>query len=323
MSIEKEDFGPNSCFIHYQQGDDIVDLFAAMQEFILGHGWTLVDQISDTDIVITAPVLNSPEFPKIARIFYTESDKLLAIECYEGWNAETHVGVNKSLYPGDNYPYNKLLVDTDTLSSLFISANERGIVLYDLSQTTRESNNYGCIGVVEISQDDENDPNTYTRFGFFTQYAISTAYFNVLATVEQNAVFSQLYLPRTYNGKSSHYTRVATPIGTPAVSSLLYQIPNNYKINDELGFLPLYVYTPIEYFNFNTGRTNKGLIDNSFGLIGKMFNIFVCPYFNLGVSNLETVNIPVDEYGFFDKEGEEKTFIIFNDYYGDKFAVLA
>lgn len=155
MAVVTNTLGPNSARLDYPASESLVNLIAAVENYIALHGWTLWDAAAGAN-ARAYRALNKDGLSYKYVVLDWNTAGYLFLKVYESFNSSTHSGSNLC-YLSDNTGYAQRITLT-TGGSLCIFAQSK----YLISQ----SNNTGTIGsstgnawsgCIEVSRDNPAD----------------------------------------------------------------------------------------------------------------------------------------------------------------------
>lgn len=310
MSVEVVTLGPNSAMLSLNNiltTDDLDEAVGEVINFLTSHGWEIHDQctaksniVPETGnhkgIILRSPMADAPEVYKYIGIWEkreTSSNSnpysYLYFTSYENWNNETHVGVNQApARDTNNRSQSYMAVELVSDYTIYMFASSRYIAYSTVSSTNNITSNAPCL--LEISKDNNAEvTGEYPRFVIFSlryfyqntmksEYTTETtgaqSYYPVLTRGLRNISSKLLNTSNGSNLLGSTYPNTMPPA------------PNPFE-PDKIPVYNVYFCDPDILCPHTRGRGyGIKLLQNK---IGKLLDI---------------IEIPCDEEGFFDKDGE-------------------
>lgn len=286
--------------------DDLTEVYEAFLSFLTSHGWEIHDQgpykvsnqatsslTPNVTTILKAPMSDAEEVYKyvnVTRYPTSATSCYILIGSYESWDNETHVGVNPCPNRAANTnTYYKMAVPVEiNVSSIYLFASERYIVSF-CKQSNSNIGNY-CPCVMELSKDNDAEiTGEYPRWSCFNLYEL--CYGEPSSSGGQVSANNGVYIPCVPRGINNVLEKIhntssgVTLLGNkypdqPVMVSNPFD-PNKVPVNNLL-FCdpdPLYAHTRGRAYGIKLLQSKRGDL-------------------------LDIIEIPCDEEGFFDKNGE-------------------
>jgi len=155
-------------------------------------GWTLVEKVGDTKIVLKAPISDRPTSYKYIMFVYAPSNAYITVYAGTNWDATNKVLINSVA----NVNTSKIFVSTGMMT-IIISSSVNHAIIY--SQTS--GGIYGPTGLSERSRESSWDTveNGFTNFALFDTNSSNTLIYNAYI-IEPNS-----YRPITNSFANSNH----------------------------------------------------------------------------------------------------------------------
>lgn len=303
MNIETIPMGPNSAAIYFDTSSlpsDYIPVCDAIVNYISQHGWELHDEFEQKTAytnniqsrvkVFRAPMVDNPTVYKYMAL-YLINNTAIRVCAWESWNPDTHVGINSCYITNPPTSSDYFVFNLSGYKTVYLFVTAR--YMYMFGSDSGGNLNVNAVSLSEISKDNAGEvTGEYPRYltcsmEKFYELANSQGY----DTNNPSQGISWRRIPRAVNNQvgAAQWLSNGLTVVSFSYNSKISKFPNhrNPFDPDKVPVFNLYVIEPT-----NEIYHVRGKIFGAKAMMDETGNF------------LDTINIPCNEDGFFDKDGE-------------------